>query len=316
MVVKCPLCLRSDCTKIDQLDRGTLKKEYIRFLGKEVASLFNNLATDINFYVCSTCKLYFFYPHFVGDAKFYEALAKFSWYYLQTKQEYNYVLPYLPKKGKLLEVGCGNGAFANFSTAMTYTGLEINEHAAKAGQDVGRNIQISTVPAFARSHKEEFDVVCSFQVLEHIEMIHEFISESLACLKPGGLFIFSIPSNEAFFKFSHNNLLNMPPHHQSRWDDRTIYYLSELFHIRLISVHHDSLDPLHYSYYLYTMLTVWGRKFLTQSTKVLNNTLAMQVYSKLALFLARAIAFPFKALRLKSEFMPMGHSVTAVFEKL
>lgn len=51
-----------------------------------------------------------------------------------------------------------------------------------------------------------FDVVCSFETIEHIENYKGFLSEIQRVLKPEGLFIVSTPSKEIFSRYSNRPL--------------------------------------------------------------------------------------------------------------
>src|SRR5258708_4282172 len=73
----------------------------------------------------------------------------------------------------ILEVGCGRGAFgARIARSYNYLGLEPDEEsyavAAARIAAVGAG-EVRNVPTGILEDDEKFDMVCAFEVLEHIE---------------------------------------------------------------------------------------------------------------------------------------------------
>ena len=68
-------------------------------------------------------------------------------------------------------------------------------------------------------------------------------------LKPGGKLIYSVPNADGFLKYQHN-LLDMPPHHMSRWSIGTFKSLEKLFPIRLEKFLYEPLAKYHINDYI------------------------------------------------------------------
>jgi 2-polyprenyl-3-methyl-5-hydroxy-6-metoxy-1,4-benzoquinol methylase len=71
---------------------------------------------------------------------------------------------------------------------------------------------------FCKTHKNEFDVVCFFQVLEHIKDVDSFMRSSITILKNKGKILIAVPNNDAFvMKYDYlrgvGNVPPPPPHH-------------------------------------------------------------------------------------------------------
>lgn len=102
-------------------------------------------------------------------------------------------------KGRLLDVGCGTMPYKRlFTSAEDYVGMEINGSSKKA--DVyydGRSFPFKDA---------EFDSILSTQTLEHSFHPEEFVRECARTLKPGGLFLLTVPfmwnEHEAPFDFA------------------------------------------------------------------------------------------------------------------
>ena len=94
------------------------------------------------------------------------------------------------KKAALLEIGCGNGFFLEEALAEGYAsvrGVEPSTAAvARANPEVRPYIVCDTMRSglFA---PEQFDVICMFQVLDHIPDPGGLLEECFRTLKPGGL---------------------------------------------------------------------------------------------------------------------------------
>ena len=77
---------------------------------------------------------------------------------------------------------------------------------------------------------------------------------TIDCLKPGGKLIIAVPSDDSFIRGAVNAYLNMPPHHASRWPDKTIKNIAPLFNINFIELHHEPLHKIHRRFYAKTKI--------------------------------------------------------------
>lgn len=98
----------------------------------------------------------------------------------------------LPAKEKLLEIGCGNGFFLQEAKKMGFEevfGVEPGrETVIKASQEVKKNI-IVDVFRKGQFQKDYFDVICIFQVLDHLTDPNSVLQECFRILKTGGSLI-------------------------------------------------------------------------------------------------------------------------------
>jgi len=100
-------------------------------------------------------------------------------------------------QGDVLEVGCGEGRGINrlINKSRSFTALDKIEEALKklieqfpSGKFIAGNF-----PPFSVA-SNSYDVVISFQVIEHIRDDKLFLQEILRVLKPGGLALISTPN--------------------------------------------------------------------------------------------------------------------------
>lgn len=110
------------------------------------------------------------------------------------KSTYAYYLkklkPYLSKKEKLLEVGCGSGFFLEAAKEFGFKevyGIEPSAHAvSKAQTDVKKNI-INACFDTRYFERKSFDLICCFQMLDHLISPDKFLSDCRTLLKPNGI---------------------------------------------------------------------------------------------------------------------------------
>lgn len=101
--------------------------------------------------------------------------------------------------GQLIEVGCGGGAMlAEFSAAgHAVVGLESSPRALAVARRVAEAVggKYAVVDAPCPHWEERFDLVCAFDVLEHIKDDVAALEQWLSWLRPGGLICLSVPAH-------------------------------------------------------------------------------------------------------------------------
>lgn len=103
----------------------------------------------------------------------------------------------------MLEIGAGNGAIgARLARTYQYTGLEPDPTAfAKAETRIRRNssAQIMCADSSALAPSASFDIVCSFEVLEHLEDDRSALDHWRTKVRPGGWLVLSVPARPKRF---------------------------------------------------------------------------------------------------------------------
>jgi SAM-dependent methyltransferase len=98
--------------------------------------------------------------------------------------------------GRLLEVGCSAGHFLDLARKAGYevAGVEPDERtAAFARKRYGLDVRKGTLER-AGLPGSAFDIVCMFDVLEHIATPRECLTAARACLKPAGSLVLQVPN--------------------------------------------------------------------------------------------------------------------------
>jgi SAM-dependent methyltransferase len=232
-----------NCTSIIQL--------YKRQLDIDVDKYFKNL-DSISIYKCLDSGFRFYFPTYLeGDSEFYTQLQQYTWYYLEHKWEYEVADNAISPLNKVLEIGCAEGSFLNYlqKKGCESVGLEINVNAITKGKQKGLNILSHTIQTHAVNHRNYYDTVCSFQVLEHIADVKSFMQSSIDVLKKGGILIISVPNHLPNSLLLQDNILDLPPHHIGLWDATSLANLQLFFPLKLDQLIFEPLPKYHLAPY-------------------------------------------------------------------
>ncbi len=183
---------------------------------------------------CHSCGLWYFSPANAGGPDFYDALARSDRYYGVHRWEYGIALDLLSPGATVLDVGCGRG---DFLAGARDRGASVM--AAETNPEAMAHLRARAIPNHAgtlATLDQRCDLVCAFQVLEHLPSALELASSMAARLAPGGRMLVSVPNRERLSALGQLEPLDMPPHHVSRWSPAQLLWLGERLGLELVAI--------------------------------------------------------------------------------
>ena len=279
----CLLCGGKSAKVIESFPVASLRDAYEHGFKVEVSRFFDS--PEISFVGCDDCGLRGFDPMPAGDALFYEQLQRLSWYYQDDKPEYSFAKLHVGDAARVLEVGCGKGAFrAYLPESVSYAGLEFNGAAVEKAHKAGLSVTRESVQDHASRYPGAYDVVAHFQVLEHVSDPLPFLRACKQALKPGGKLIVAVPAEDSFLSICETGWLNLPPHHVTRWPDSTLEFaMSRLLELQVIEMWHEPIASYHADWHRSTMTNFALKSMLGRRTQCVgDNDLTAKVIRRLA----------------------------------
>lgn len=242
---------KNNVTLEKEFETKVIMRDYQNAFSIDVSRLFDGVE-KIQLYRCNQTGYRFFYPlHIAGDSQFYEELQRFPWYYMDWKWEHATVQAQIGTAHKILEIGCAKGAFIEklSNDGLQCTGLEFNEDAIDVCLRKGLDVRSESIQSHAKRFPDCYDIVCSFQVMEHIAPIGEVLEASINTLKKGGRLFISVPNNKSFLGYDWN-ILNLPPHHMGLWDKPSLKNIEKAFpELKVKNFFFEPLQGYHVEYY-------------------------------------------------------------------
>jgi SAM-dependent methyltransferase len=248
--VTCPLC-NSDRPFPEARVATAPIVTYWRQIDYDIQAAFPSLPEFLTKQRCPRCDLRFFLPRVIGGADLYATLQRTAFYYEATKWEFGEVLRLLVNSepsSSMLEFGCGRGRF--LEQVRTYfdrvVGIDFNEDALADCRAKGLEVGSFDLAGI----KERYDVVATFQVMEHLPNPGAVFAQLAGLVRSGGRFIVAVPNEDGPLGELQEDFLNLPPHHFTRWTKRTMCFLADAHGLE---IEHYACEPLSETLFLTLM---------------------------------------------------------------
>jgi len=224
-----------------------------RIVGRIDASDHYRGLTHIELYEADS-GLFFFHPMIPGSGAFYRELYA-KWHAhdrlgasVMGRQEYVRAASHVRPGDRVLDVGCGEGAFRAHLPHADFRGLD--PYAPDSADD---RVHRETAAEHAARVGPAYDVVTAFQVIEHVADPLTLAREMTSLARPGGLIVFAAPLQPSILSEVPNNLVNAPPHHLTWWNERAFAALAGRLGLEVVENNPIPPSP-------YQSLIFWARR--------------------------------------------------------
>ena len=127
----------------------------------------------------------------IGESSRYQELVH--------TERYRYAQQFVVGK-TVLDIACGTGygcAILRAAGAASVRGVDLSseaiEHASHHHADPGIVFQVGNAEDLSGLHDGSFDVVTSFETIEHLPNVDRYLNEIRRVLRPGGMYLVSTP---------------------------------------------------------------------------------------------------------------------------
>jgi 2-polyprenyl-3-methyl-5-hydroxy-6-metoxy-1,4-benzoquinol methylase len=135
-------------------------------------------------------------------------------------------IPPLHQKGRLLDIGCGNGHFLYImkKTGWSTFGVEIDPESSRIARELYKLSIFNGYLEDAHYQDHSFDAITITHVIEHLHDPISLLKESHRILCPGGRIYITTPNLESLgHRTSKKNWFALePPRHLHLWTPRTL----------------------------------------------------------------------------------------------
>ena len=101
----------------------------------------------------------------------------------------------LKNKGKLLDIGCGEGELLDLARKYYQTeGIDISDYAVHSAISKGHKARTADISE-TKLPEQSYDIISAFNILEHLKRPHYSVENIFQALKNDGVLIGSVPSN-------------------------------------------------------------------------------------------------------------------------
>ncbi|MEK7578831.1 MAG: class I SAM-dependent methyltransferase [Patescibacteria group bacterium] len=245
--------------------------------GERLFDFFAN-KNDFNLYRCKNCHLIFVWPLPKESANLYSSDyfsgAKHGFGYVNYEEDKSAMFKtfevylgkieqFMPRKGKLLDVGAATGFFVQLATARGWkaSGIEISDYAAKVARQKGLDVMTGTLES-VDFDTSSFSVVTLWDVIEHLPDPVSHLKLIYNILEVGGLVAINTPDSASFVAriFGKRWHLLVPPEHLFYFNYRSLSVL--LRNSGFEVVHISKIGKKFTLQYIFKTLARWQNFFI------------------------------------------------------
>lgn len=136
---------------------------------------------------------------------------------------------YIPKKGSLIDVGCGKGSFGLYMHKMGYE-VDLLDYTDEIDTS-NYPVNYYNTDFLSFTPRKRYDIATSFEVMEHVKEESIYFKKLLQLIKPGGHIILSVPSKMKLWNES-----DVIAGHYRRYEKKDLELLAEKFNLQILEI--------------------------------------------------------------------------------
>lgn len=227
--------------------------------------------------LCNFCGLSFSEPMKSCSSIFYEepyeAGQSYGW-----RWEFEEFLkdPHI-KKGRLLDVGCGDGLFLNMARDAGYSvaGVDFNRSAlqmAKKKYNLNNLFAEDIYDHLLNNPNTKYDVITCFHIIEHLEDPAKFLLMLRCLLAVDGFLIIGIPNQLRWQLKYKRESFDYPPNHLTRWSKKSMRVFLKMHKFEILKIKDKQFvlnnyrDVLHHIRSILTIKLSFGKVIKINAT--------------------------------------------------
>lgn len=184
---------------------------------------------------------------------------------------------------KFLEIGCGRGDFLKGfkRLGLDVSGLDISSEAI--GLNPGIHIKIVDIEAEQSEFNDnEFDIIYSKSLIEHLHNPDKYIREAYRILKPGGLLLTLVPDWEANYKTYFDDYT-----HRTPFTSVSLKDIYKMFGFKDVDVFKFRQLPIVWEYPIINYFCAFISLFLPTRIKIIGGISKFLFWSKEIMLIGR-----------------------------
>jgi 2-polyprenyl-3-methyl-5-hydroxy-6-metoxy-1,4-benzoquinol methylase len=176
------------------------------------------------------------------------------------------------KNNRILDVGCGVGYFLQHAITKGWEvyGTEFTDAAIESCSSKGINMKQGTIST-DWYEKDSFDIITSFEVIEHINNPLDEVKNFYQLLRKGGLLYFTTPNFNCFERFWLKSAYSVIcyPEHLCYYTPKTIDFLMKQVGLKKVSLTTSgiSISRLSNSYNNQAETVIENKELVSSTTK-------------------------------------------------
>lgn len=244
----CPACHGENLLPLETVRLADQHPDYTpdKVVQKHLTALAEVPGDTYRMLRCGDCGLEFADPLKAPTSKWYDLVYSVLSLYPGSRWEFEHTLASLRPSDLLGELGCGSGEFLRkcADRGIKAAGVDFSQSAIDACVKTSLDARLLDVsmqtPEFMS--RGDRDVVVAFQVLEHVDQPGSLFALARGWARRGGKLLVAVPSDRRPSRyFDERDYLDQPPHHMSRWTEKSLRILGREQGWRL---HDVSYEPL------------------------------------------------------------------------